>query len=167
LTAALANAASASAPPALFNATAEAATLLATASHAGLIPSKLILLTEGVMKSMLFSKLKLAAGAVIVVGAVAFTVMGFSNRSVQADPPAAIDLDEPAEPPKPVSPAPKSPKDTPPLSKLLLDDPAPSEITREVRGTITGVEGALATTTLGKDHGVNAGSILEVFRLQP
>jgi hypothetical protein len=37
----------------------------------------------------------------------------------------------------------------------------------EVRGTVTGVEGSIATTSLGKDHGVNAGDELQVYRLDP
>src|SRR5262249_13356807 len=43
-----------------------------------------------------------------------------------------------------------------------LKSPSP-----EVQGTITGVEGSIATTSLGKDHGVNAGDELQVFRLTP
>src|SRR5207237_3996917 len=64
LSAALAEAAVA-APPRLLETTADAAL------HAGAIPANLILLTEGVMKSMLLAKLKLAAGAVLVAGPVA------------------------------------------------------------------------------------------------
>jgi len=48
-----------------------------------------------------------------------------------------------------------------PPSGTLKSPPA------EVRGTVTGVEGSIATTSLGKDHGVNAGDELQVFRLDP
>jgi hypothetical protein len=37
----------------------------------------------------------------------------------------------------------------------------------EVRGTVTAVDGSIATTSLGKDHGVNTGDELQVFRLSP
>ena len=37
----------------------------------------------------------------------------------------------------------------------------------EVRGTVTGVEGSIATTSLGKDHGVNKDDELQVYRLSP
>ena len=37
----------------------------------------------------------------------------------------------------------------------------------EVKGTVTAVEGSIAQTSLGKDHGVNVGDDLQVFRLLP
>ena len=37
----------------------------------------------------------------------------------------------------------------------------------EVRGKVTGVDGSIATTSLGKDHGVNKDDELQVFRLSP
>src|SRR5262245_4655085 len=156
LTAAIADGATA-APPTLLDTTAESAALLATAGHAGLIPPKLILLTEGVMKSMLLAKLKVAAGAALIAGAIALTAVGFTTRPVQAEPPVVAQ--KPADPPVPVPPAPKVPAGLANPPQPPKDDRWIPDFTTDIRGTVTGVEGIIATTSLGKDHGVNSGEI--------
>jgi RNA polymerase sigma factor (sigma-70 family) len=166
LTAALADAATA-APPALLDTTTEAAALFAAAGHAGLIPPKLILLTEGVMKSMLLAKLKVAAGAVLVAGTIALTAAGFTGRAAQADPPAVANRDEPKKPADSPTPVPVPPKTFDDVTRPKADDAPGPKAVADVRGTVTGVEGAIAAVSIGTDHGVDKGTILDVFRLAP
>ncbi|MBI3822044.1 MAG: sigma-70 family RNA polymerase sigma factor [Planctomycetes bacterium] len=64
------NAASASVPPAVVSATINAATLVAagTGVVAGVVSTKVAALTEGVLKTMLLTKLKTVAAVLLVVG---------------------------------------------------------------------------------------------------
>lgn len=61
--------AAASAPPALAASTIKAASLLAARQAAGVVSVKFAALTEGVMKTMLLTKLKIATAVLLVVAA--------------------------------------------------------------------------------------------------
>jgi RNA polymerase sigma factor (sigma-70 family) len=79
----------ASAPPALVASTINAASLLAAGQAAtGAIPVKVAALTEGVMKAMLFTKLKAASAVVLILGFVATgaTLLTYRAAGGQEDP---------------------------------------------------------------------------------
>ncbi|MFL5339508.1 MAG: sigma-70 family RNA polymerase sigma factor [Gemmataceae bacterium] len=101
--AALADSASALPAP-LVQATADAAASFV----AGSLPPHLSALTEGVLKAMLFAKLKSAAAVTLAVGAIAVTTMTLSPRPnrAEAQPPAPAPATP--EPPRKSAPAPKS-----------------------------------------------------------
>jgi RNA polymerase sigma factor (sigma-70 family) len=82
-------AASAAVPAALIHSTVKAAARLAAeqATVAGVVPAEVALLTEGVLKAMLLSKLKAVAGALLAVGLLALAVRhGFSTASADQPP---------------------------------------------------------------------------------
>src|SRR5438876_388371 len=53
------------------------------------------------------------------------------------------------------------------LARPKPDDVAGPKPVTDVRGTVTGVEGAIAAVSIGIDRGVDKGTILDVFRLAP
>jgi uncharacterized protein (TIGR03067 family) len=79
------NSVSAAVPASLMSSTVKAATLIAAgqAMFAGVVPAKVALLTEVVLKAMLITKLKVAAAALLVVVAVG-TGGGLLSRSTTA-----------------------------------------------------------------------------------
>jgi hypothetical protein len=82
------NAASAAVPTALMNSTVKAAAMIAAgqATVAGVVPAKVALLTEGVLKAMLLSKLKtLTAGLLLV--ALLIGAAGAIYQTQAAEPP--------------------------------------------------------------------------------
>jgi RNA polymerase sigma factor (sigma-70 family) len=70
-----AGSASASVPPALVAFTIKAASLLAAGQAAGVVSAKVAALTEGVLKAMMISKLKITMG--VLVAALAVTTLGY------------------------------------------------------------------------------------------
>jgi Sigma-70, region 4 len=89
LSAALArSAASASVPAPLVARTVEAATLLAgSATAAGVISAKVLALTEGVLKTMFMTKLKMATTAALIVAVIGTGAGGYAYRLQAADEP--------------------------------------------------------------------------------
>ena len=81
------NAASASVPPAVVSAAINAATLVAASKGvvAGVVSTKVAALTEGVLKTMLLTKLKMAALVVLMLGLTAFTCGMLAYGMTNAD----------------------------------------------------------------------------------
>jgi len=91
-----ANAASATMPAGLMNSTIKVAMLAAMgkAAATGVISTNVVGLTEGVLKSMLLTKLKIAAAWLLVVAALGVGASGFGSRLMTgraSDPEQAID----------------------------------------------------------------------------
>jgi RNA polymerase sigma factor (sigma-70 family) len=111
-----AGSASATTPPALVASTIKAASLLAAGQAAGVISVTVTALTEGVMKAMLFSKLKNAIAIVLILGfvATAATILTCRSAAGQEDRKPAAE--------KPVEPAAKAEKEkeVPPASGVNL-----------------------------------------------
>jgi RNA polymerase sigma factor (sigma-70 family) len=84
--------ASATPSPALLDSTIKAAGLIAAGQPAavGLISAKAAALTEGVLKTMLLSKLKVAVAVLLAIGALGIGASGLSYRSVAGEPPSPV-----------------------------------------------------------------------------
>ncbi len=173
--------ASAAVPVALSASTGKAALLVSAgrAAAAGLISTQVALLTEGVLKAMLVSKLKVAAVALVAVGMLGAGAgvlgqrLGAGGDEVAQEAPkpapAKPRTDDPAPPPqeKPepppiadtvlpplkepdLSPFPPELKSRPQVMRWLLDQP-----TEKLRGGIDpGTPLKDALETIGKLHGV-------------
>ncbi len=91
------NAAAAGVPPLLINSTVKAATLIAAgqATATGMISAKVAALTEGVLKTMLLTKLKIATGVLLVFAVLGAAVVGLTHQSQAADPIEAPQRDRP------------------------------------------------------------------------
>ncbi len=72
------NVASAGAPTSLMSSTVKAATMIAAgqATFAGAVPAKVVVLTKGVMKSMMLTKLSKAVAGLVVMGVMGVMVLG-------------------------------------------------------------------------------------------
>jgi hypothetical protein len=77
--------------PGLVDSTAKAASLFAAGQTAavGLISAKAAALTEGVMKSMLLNKLKVAVAVLLAIGALGIGASGLPYRTAAAEPPSS------------------------------------------------------------------------------
>jgi RNA polymerase sigma factor (sigma-70 family) len=82
--------ASAGVPTSVVSSTVKAASLFAAGqtAAAGLISAKAAALTEGVLKSMLLSKLKVAVVVMLAIGALAIVASALPDRTVAAEPPS-------------------------------------------------------------------------------
>jgi RNA polymerase sigma factor (sigma-70 family) len=105
------NVASAGVPTSLMSSTVKAATMIAAgqATFAGVVPAKVAALTEGVMKSMMLTKLSKAVAGLVVLGVVVFgggllthrTAAGQQAKSEQdGDKPAIGQSTPPLKTPK-------------------------------------------------------------------
>jgi RNA polymerase sigma factor (sigma-70 family) len=98
--------ATATVPPALLGATVKAAALVAAgeALAGGVVSAPVAALTEGVIRAMLTSKIKIAAAVLLAVGGVA-TGVGVLTHKALAEKPAADKKEAPADAAKPAKPA--------------------------------------------------------------
>jgi hypothetical protein len=135
-------------PAALLDAT----TRITAGTAAGAVSVKVALLTEGVLKAMLFAKLKSAAA--LVLGLALLGAAGgwtYSGQFGGTDP-AAGD--------KPASPEPPAKAGTTPAP--------PGGLFEARRGLVTAVDpSGLVQITLGTDDKIEVGQLLDVYRLQP
>jgi hypothetical protein len=85
------SAASALLAPGLMDSTIKAASMIAAgqAAAAGLISAKAAALTEGVLKTMFLSKLKIAVVAFLVIGTAGIGISAQTRRTLAAEPPPA------------------------------------------------------------------------------
>jgi Tol biopolymer transport system component len=83
------SAASACVSKSLLASTAQAATALAAGQASSLISTKAVALTEGVLKNMLLSKLKIGAAVALLVALVSFEALGLMSSSQKAEAQAA------------------------------------------------------------------------------
>ncbi len=82
------NVASAGVPTSLMSSTVKAATLIAAGQEvAGMVPAKVAALTEGVMTSMMPTRIKIMAGVIGVLGMVAFAGGQLMSPTATAQPP--------------------------------------------------------------------------------
>lgn len=88
----LQNGASAGVPSLVVSGTIKAANLFAAGqtAAAGLISAKAAALTEGVLKSMLLSKLKVAVALLLAIGALGIGASALPDRTVAAEPPVPV-----------------------------------------------------------------------------
>src|SRR5262245_45556473 len=114
------SAAAAQVPPALFAGTVQAAQLFAagSAAVAGTVSSKVVTLTEGVLKAMFLSKLKIASGILAAVALVCVAAGGLESRApAQTDQqPATVQTDK--------GPAQGKKAEAPPADTRALNDKA-------------------------------------------
>src|SRR5262249_39002313 len=91
------SAASAVLSPGLLDSTIKAASLLAAGqmAAAGLISAKAAALTEGVLKTMFLSKLKIAVIAFLVIGTLGIGIGAQTRRTLAAEPPPAASKSAP------------------------------------------------------------------------
>jgi RNA polymerase sigma factor (sigma-70 family) len=82
-------------PGRLFASTVQAAVAFAAGPAAGLVPAQVAALTEGVLKAMLLTKLKVVSAALLLCAALALTVGGIVRGAVAA-PPARAEAGPPA-----------------------------------------------------------------------
>ncbi len=99
-----AGSASASAPPALVASTIKAASLLAAGRAAGVVSAKVAALTEGVLKTMLLTKLKIALGLVFVFVLTCGTGILATHAQAEKAGPAPKQVKENADKPKDTAP---------------------------------------------------------------
>src|SRR5262245_30152829 len=93
-------AATANVPAAVVSSTIQAATVFAAGPvSAGAIPTPVVTLTEGVLKSMLHTKLKIGLAAVLAAGLLGIGVSGIAFQASAAGDPAQKGTDGPPERP--------------------------------------------------------------------
>jgi RNA polymerase sigma factor (sigma-70 family) len=110
--------ASANVPAQLVNSTIKAATFFAAGQMAGAIASNVSVLTEGVLKTMLLTRLKLTTGVLLVVAVLGAGAAGLTYRAQAA---------EYTEPPRKVQPKSNEP------AKAAKDDPETAKLKQEIK----------------------------------
>jgi RNA polymerase sigma factor (sigma-70 family) len=90
------------------------------ATAAGVVPAKVLALMEGVMKAMLFAKLRATLGAIVLVGFLGLIGFGsYGSLAAQDRPESASPADKATQPPKPAMPALRLPDGAAPIQALV------------------------------------------------
>jgi RNA polymerase sigma factor (sigma-70 family) len=92
----IAQQAAAGVPPVLMSSTVKAATLIAAgqAAATGVISAKVATLTEGVLKAMFLTKLKIATGVFLMLAVIGMGAWGIGSRPATAEQPIARGSDQ-------------------------------------------------------------------------
>jgi RNA polymerase sigma factor (sigma-70 family) len=167
---ALANEVVAGVPVPLVNSTVKAAALFAAGSAAtGVISAPVVILTEGVLKTMLLSKLKFAVTMVVVLGATGVGLVSY-QASATGQVPALPGGSAPAAP---AQPAERSPNPALPvlIRALKTPDPALRAAAAEALGKVgkkgDGSFDALVPLLKDSDANVRAAAVRALQQIAP